>query len=300
MAQKKRTWLLRVLSWILVPGRGEVRALEEAMHLEGVLRFVGVVTATIVLPSMVLAYFGLNAISVQENAEKEELAQTANNIVGTFWNEVDQDFSRFESEVRDRLEAGRSPLERAREMHPHLLVALQLDPEGKPAAPFHSPTDGGYPLEFLIHPQLQAARRLLMVEPLAAAEMYEDISRRSMSISAAGLSVSGQARFDQAQALLAAGERDQAIVLLEEISNEYVKARGVEGFRLGDQARLLRGQLLLETDQVAGVQVLQELVDDLLEARWTIGQGGEAAIVREAHALLEPILGRDWAARVRG
>ena len=96
MAKKSRSIFLRVLSRLLAPGRGEVRALEEAMHLQGVLRFVAVIAATIVGPSLVLAYFAVHAISVEELAARDEISRNAEGAAQKFWRQVEADFSSFE------------------------------------------------------------------------------------------------------------------------------------------------------------------------------------------------------------
>ena len=41
MSGRRITWTQRLLRRLFVRGRGEVRAMEDAMHLEGVLRFAG-------------------------------------------------------------------------------------------------------------------------------------------------------------------------------------------------------------------------------------------------------------------
>ena len=50
MAQKT-SLVQRVLRRLLASGRGEVRAMEDAMHLAGVLRFIGIFLLTVVLPA---------------------------------------------------------------------------------------------------------------------------------------------------------------------------------------------------------------------------------------------------------
>lgn len=296
MATKKtRTWLLRMLGRILAPGRGEVRALEEAMYLQGVLRFVGLIVATIVAPSIVLAYFGVSAISLEQSAAREEVARLAEDIAGNVWRQVDQDFSRFEEATRDRLESGRSPLESPGELHPYLLLAIQLDSNGDLLAPFRDDVEPRYPLEYLTHPTLQRARRIEEDVPARAIQLYAEVSQASLSPA-----VRGRAALDQAR-LLAAQERDrEAREVLESVLDRYAGVRGPWGFRLGDLARLQLGEMLLEEDEQAGVLALQALADSLLDERWVVGQGGEAAVVRQALSRIEPLASREWASRARG
>lgn len=59
---RKSSFVQRVLRRLLAGSRGEVRALEQAIHLEGVLRFIGLFLLTMVLPAILLAYFGVASI----------------------------------------------------------------------------------------------------------------------------------------------------------------------------------------------------------------------------------------------
>jgi signal transduction histidine kinase len=295
MATKTRTWLLRMLGRILAPGRGEVRALEEAMYLEGVLRFIGLILVTIVAPSLVLAYFAVSAISVEEIAAREEVDLLAEDIAGSFWRQVDQDFSRFEEATLDRLESGRSPLESPRELHPYILLAIQLDDEGELLAPFQADSEPSYPLEYLMHPVLQRAHRLEATAPARAARLYGDVASSSLSPA-----VRGRAELDRARVLGALGQEREARAVLQDVVERYPTARDPWGFRLGDLARLQLGELMLEEDEAAGVLMLQQLADALLDERWVLGQGGEAAVVRQALSRIEPLSSREWSSRARG
>lgn len=295
MAKKTRTWLLRWLGQRLAPSRGEVRALEEAMYLEGVLRFVGVILATIIAPSFVLTYFAFSAISVEEIAAREETARLADDIAGSVWRQVDEDFSQFETAVLDRLESGQSPLDSLRELHPYILFAAQIDADENWVAPFVADPGVAYPREYLLHPTLQQARRLASTDPEAAATLYAEVARSSLSPA-----VRGQAMLDQARLLQQLGNSDEAQRLLEAVSSRYPLLRDPWGFRLGDLALLQRGEILLEQEPALGTQVLQRLVQSLLDERWALHQGGEAAVARQALSRIEPRVSREWAGRTRG
>ena len=56
----------------------------------------------------------------------------------------------------------------------------------------------------------------------------------------------------------------------------------------------------MRTDPDRGIVELRELVEDLLEIPWTIGQGSEAAVASQALSMLEPHSDHGWVARVRG
>jgi len=264
------------------------------MYLEGVLRFVGLILATIVAPSIVLAYFAVSALSFEEIAAREEIARLSEDIAGNFWRQVDEDFSRFENATRDRLESGRSPLESPRELHPHVLVAVQLSADGQLLAPFQADSEPSYPLEYLAHPVLNRARRVETTDPALAARLYDGLARSSLS-----QAVRGRAELDRARALLRLGREREAREAIERVVERYPEARDPWGFRLGDLARLQLGELLLESDEEAGVHALQRLAESLLSERWVVGQGGEAAIVRQALSRIEPLASREWSSRAR-
>ena len=295
MTTKRRTLLLRILSRILAPRRGEVRAHQEAMHLEGVVRFVGVILATIILPSLILAGFSVRAITNQDAELVGELERQAEEAAGNFWREVDEEFSQFEQRTRDQLEAGRSPLESARGLHPHLLVALQLNAEGDAIAPFIRQDDIAYPTGYLIHPIAQRAAALEATDPVRAGRLYAELAEVSISPG-----VRGRAELDRSRMLLKEGRRREAEAVLRGVAQRYPLARDPWGFRLGDLARLKLGEMLLSESPEAGTDALESLISDLLSDRWTIGQGGEAAVVRQALSWLEPSASREWSARIRG
>jgi len=295
MAKKSRSIFLRVLSRLLAPGRGEVRALEEAMHLQGVLRFVAVIAATIVGPSLVLAYFAVHAISVEELAARDEISRNAEGAAQKFWRQVEADFSAFEEATLTRLEAGRSPLERARELHPMILVALRFDAEGVPLAPFLLDDGPDYPKEYLFHPDVRAAAALMRTDPTAAAQRYGQLSRQSLPPA-----VRARAQLDRALLLEALGRQQAALSELEGLTTRTPDLRDAWGFRIADLARLRLGEIRMRSEPALGIAALRELVEDLLESPWTIGQGSEAAVASQALSMLEPHGEREWVARVRG
>lgn len=295
MATKRRIWLLRLMGRLLAPGRGEVRAMEEAMHLGGVLRFICVILATIVAPSLVLAYFAVSAISAEEIAAREEVARLAEDIAGNFWRQVDQNFSRFEIATRDRLESGQSPLESPRELHPYILVAIQFDNQGTLVAPFQRDAGPEYPQEYLMHPMLQRAQQIANDDPARAAKLYGEVAAASLS-----LSVRGRATLDRARLLQLMEQDREAELLLTEVIAQYGEVRDQWGFRIGDLARLHLGETVLERDQATGTKMLQDLAMSLMDEQWTIHHGGEAAVVRQALSRIEPLVSREWSSRARG
>ena len=298
MSKRRSSLLQRILRRFLVTGRGEVRALEDAIHLEGVLRFVALLSATIVLPSLLLAYFGFSSIRVEQLDVLAEVTREASGAADTFWASTERGFSNFESQVRNRLEAGRSPLESRGELHPHLLVALRFDESGELIGPFVMPErPSPASVDDLFDPALSEAVRAehAGADPAVVARLYTRASRRAPT-----RSLAGRAQFDRARMLASSGKEREALTVLEELVEDASAVRDPWGVRLGDLARLERAELLLDRSPQAGADALQNLVDDLLTARWTAGYGGEAAVARRALSLLEPYGEREWAAVARG
>ena len=99
-------------------------------------RFVGVFAATILLPSLLLAYYGISSIRSEELEVLSQVQREAEGVADAFALETEGTFNGFERAVRNRLEAGRSPLESPGELHRHLLVALRFSEDGALVAPF--------------------------------------------------------------------------------------------------------------------------------------------------------------------
>ncbi len=297
MGRPQRSWLLRLLRRLLVRGRGEVRALEDAIHIAGVLRLVALLAATIVLPALLLAYFGLSGIRAEQAELLASVQRDAQALANAFWASTDSQFTGFENRVRNRLEAGRSPLDNRGELHPQLLVALRFAPDGSLLGPFAVPESRPDTVEDLFEPNLARAMAAEREghDPAAVARLY-GIAARSASTRA----LQARARFDRARMLLAAGREREATVILDQISRDQAEVRDPWGFRLGDLARLTAAMRQLERDPEAGAASMKALIEELVGARWTLGAGGEAAVARKALSLLEPYGEREWAATMRG
>lgn len=285
----QRSWIQRVLQRLLVPGRGEVRAMEEALHLENVLRFAGIFVVTILLPTSLLTYFGVTSIATEEAGVRAELSRTATVTADAFWSSVDREFTALERRILDRLEAGRSPLARPLELHPHLNVALRFDADGVLQAPFvrFDTTANPTPLA-LLHPDVATAEA---TERSGAAPELAAMAYGRAAKNVPWPSVQARMRYDQARMLARADRTEAAVTLYEKLAEEGASLRDPWGFRVGDLAGLARAELLVASDnpriQSQGHASLRALVSELLTSRWTVGQGGEAAVVRHALSTLQ-------------
>lgn len=299
MASSSRSLLNRLIARLLAPGRGEVRALEEALHLEGVLRFVALFAGTVVIPALLLGWMGIRSIRTEELDVEAEARRVAQLASGTFSEALDRELSAFEVAVQTRLQSGRSTLESPKELHSDLVVALRFDRDLRLEAPFlvDSAASGNTVGPLALSAWREVDRQVrdgvldasqgaeAMVEVTAHATRDEDRDR---------------ARFDRARLLARAGRVAEADRALMELAEDLGPTRDPWGFRYGDLAELERAELTLLRDQTEGAAALRRLVERLLVDRWTVGRGGEAAIARRALSLSEPLLEPDWVAGARG
>ncbi|MDP6935464.1 MAG: hypothetical protein QGG40_21260, partial [Myxococcota bacterium] len=239
-----------------------------------------------------LAYLGLTSIRAQEQAVMADVQSPAQAVAQVYWRETDRFFGRLENEVLKRLRAGESPLDGLKSLHPMLQAAARLDGEGNLVGPFlDEEGDGRQVLEYLFDPAITRARELEQEEPETAGAGYGERADTWTD-----RALRGRALLDMARMLSASGQGELAEQAWRRVEEQFGPVRDPWGFRLGDLARLHLGRLELQEDRSAP---LRELVDDLLVARWTVGEGGEAAVARQAVSLLDAVADRDWLAGTR-
>ena len=275
--------------------RGEVRALQDALRLQRLLQFIGLLAATILLPSILLAYFGVSSIQGEELAKTEEVLRLAEGAGDAIWSQSERPFSDFERAVRTRLQAGLSPLDSANELHPNLVVALKLNDQQEIEAPFfRGGKASAEPVDFLFNHQANVASTLETQggDPSVVARLYGRAARTTRTRQA-------QVRFmfDRARMLSTAGRTAEADIALNELMREHAQVRDPWGFRMQDLVRLHRAETLRARDLAAGNKMLRKLVEDILDTNWTVGEGGEPAVARRALSRLEE---KEWVAAARG
>lgn len=295
---RQSTLLQRILRVLLVPGRGEARAMEEAIHLASVLRLIALFVVSIALPASLLAYFAVRAARVEEALVVNDLRREGAVAADTFWASLDRDFTGFEQRVVDRLRSGRSPLEAPGELHPKLRVALRFDRDGRLRAPFVVDDELQLiPEEDLFHPTVRAATRAAA----AGAPPAERLSRLRAVAGALGApALRARAELDEAHLHLQLGQAREAMGLLDALIARGESDRDPYGLRVSDQARLMRAEALLQREPEAGARALRAFIEELLAERWTVGQGGEAALARRALNLIPAEAGGEWAPVARG
>ncbi|MCB9741026.1 MAG: HAMP domain-containing histidine kinase [Alphaproteobacteria bacterium] len=287
--------MLRALSRVLAPDL-KVRSSADLGQIRGQLRLFGLFALTILLPGLLLAAVGVGSIQGEELALWDEVGRRAELAADTVILQTELSFSSFEDNTRQRLESGRSPVDALGELSPYLLVAFRVDESGRVAAPFNRQRgDAVRDHSLLLSEAWREAAELEQHSPLEGAAAFHDIEGE-----ARGLQAKGMARFAEARALIRAGRRPLAEQLLADVVADYGAVRDLYGFRLGDLARLRRGELLLDREPEIGAGSLIALVEELLGDRWTIGVGGEPAVAARALELLEDTAPKDWLASARG
>ena len=144
----------RILAVILQSRMGRVRAVERALRLQGVMRFLGLAIGSIILPAIVLAYFGLSSIKDQEQNAILEMEEVAQNVALAFLQEINTEIIGFEHSIQAVLESGQTPL---RLRNKEQRIAFRFDRDNQMVAPFveRSETLGA---DVLFHPAYQQGR----------------------------------------------------------------------------------------------------------------------------------------------
>lgn len=288
--------LQRQLARVLGRGRDEVRALQDALALGGLLRFVWLFGFTVLLPAMLLAYYAYSSIHAEELALDADLDRRADAIADQVERDLEGGFRRFERSAVERLTQGASPLSALQDMSPHLLVAFRFDEDGALTAPFAMPED--------VAQSLRTARYRSAVAQASAAErlgrfdVAEEAYRAAIA-EATGPEQAGEAAYASARALRRAGRTVEADLAFSDVYADYASIRDERGFQFGDLATLARGEMALERDPEVGVVALQELVERLLSVRWVIGEAGETAVARRALERLDGHADAEWMGRTR-
>ena len=123
---------VRLIAFLLQHRFGKVQAMERALQLQGVVRFVLLTFFLIVLPSIILATLTLGSLRYQETSIRSELQETSDRVSRSFIDMVDVEFTGIESLVSYLLEAGKSPMSL---LHQHQRIALRFDVNQQLIAP---------------------------------------------------------------------------------------------------------------------------------------------------------------------
>jgi signal transduction histidine kinase len=297
LPRSKRSLFVRALRSVMAINRSRVRALQDALRLQKSMRIIVLGSAMIVLPSMLLAYFGIASVQGEEIAAMEDVETQGEGAVASFLAQNEKGFINFEERMIGRLEGGRSPLEAATELHPHLLLALKLDKDLNLMAPFfRDETPDVDPVEYLFDPSVQRA--------LSAERRGEDgavVARLfgRAARDAASHQVRARMRFDRARMMVQTGRTGEARLLLNDLVKASGSVRDPWGFRMEDLVELFRAEGRLAIQPTEAGHDLRTLVDRLMTRRWAVGRGGEGAVARRALSRLEPFSDTEWVAATR-
>ena len=102
---------VRFLRWMMARRGSRVQAMTDALRLQRSMRIIGLGSVMILLPSMLLAYFGISSIQGEELAVMDDVKNQADVSASAFVSQFERPLTGFEDAVLDRLSAGRSPLE---------------------------------------------------------------------------------------------------------------------------------------------------------------------------------------------
>ena len=75
----------RFVAYLLQWRLGKVRALETSLRLQGVIRFLLLAIGFVILPAILLAYFGISSIQDQEKQTQSELEDLSRNVALVFF-----------------------------------------------------------------------------------------------------------------------------------------------------------------------------------------------------------------------
>jgi signal transduction histidine kinase len=291
LAARIRRWSLRILG----RSRGEVRLLQDLRHLREVGRFAAVFALLVLLPALALAWISFDSSTAVESSVDLDARLRAESVVRQIDRDFSASFEQFELAAETRFRSGESLLTDLPRLAPTLRGAYRFDANGVLDAPFRLPPDA---------PSLPPSPRV--VRALDAARAAEAQGRGAIPAWQAAIDTAAtdpvrraEAQLGLARSLWRAGDGVAAQRVLDLILQQGADAVDETGFRAGDLAELLRGEIRLGQDPTAGATELRTLTERLLAERWTVGTRDRTALTRRALALLEPSADPDWLARTR-
>ena len=248
-SNSKISMTARLVSRMLQSRYGRVKAMEHALRVQGIVRFAVLSLALIILPSLVLAYFGINSIKDQEESAIREL-NTASDIVSrSFSEEMFSEFSRFESMVQYILGSGRAP---SASIHQDQRIILRFDKDQELISPFFD-------------------------QPIQSWEFHSGI-RNSQRVSLSMKSLRSLTTKDQSVSNDVVEE--ELLALREKVGLRRAQGGGVLRHLVD-----LKIAQFVSIEKRRGL--LQSLVNDIIDTRWLLHDGAQGAIAMRALAELK-------------
>jgi signal transduction histidine kinase len=203
----------------------------------------------IILPSLVLAYFGINSIKDQEESAIRELNAASDIVSRSFLEEMGSEFVRFEEMVQYILGSGRAP---SASLHQDQRIILRFDKDQELISPFFD-----QPIErWTFHSGIRHDSQVAM--PMRKLRM---LSKR--------IEKTSNKEFERT-----------LLALRLEIGEERATGGGLIRHLLD----LKRAQIVsIDRRRI----LLQSLVDDIINTRWYVHDGAQGAIAMRALAELK-------------
>ena len=235
--------------------------MERGLRLQGVIRFIILTLFFIVLPSLVLAYFGAASVKDIEKNKQIELSAQGSAAARMFIDRMTSDFSSVEERVLYVLESGRTP---TGTLHKHQRVVLRFNPSLELIAPFAERVERVEDSELFFHPSLQSNQDEITPPNAISAEIELRKARKYLS----------EGDMDASKSVLSP--------ILEQERNQYALG--------GGRLHLMAGLLYAKTLPNPGKELyLQRILDSILNHQWSLDDGIEGAIAIEALAMLRQL-----------
>ncbi len=242
----------RILAMVLQSRMGRVRAVEQALRMQGVMRFLGLAIGSIILPAIVLAYFGLSSIKDQEQDAILEMEEVAQNVALAFLQEINTEIIGFEQTIQAVLVAGQTPL---RLMHNEQRIAFRFDRDNQMVAPFveRSETLG---TDVFFHPAYQQNRLVSKMD----SRTKDNILYKKLNQSIHEKNTIEIKRLSK---------------LLEDSDHRHINGARIKHLVLLHQ---------MEQNDISFEQ-FRGSMENILSEPWVIGEGIDAQVAREALSL---------------
>ncbi len=249
--------------------------MEDLYHLRGILTLTLLFGATVALPAVLLAYYGLVGLRAQQAAGAADVERRADTVLGSLRREVEHAFEARETRIGERVASGASLTADLPDVDPTLRVVFQFDADADLVGAWLRPTTQAAPVtgSRLFAPIAEAER----ASPSRAATLYGQAAKEARDPA-----TRAWAQTLRAHMLVADGKESEAESAYRRVAADDAAVRDPRGFRLGDLARLRLAELQRAHEPLSGDAALRRLVEDVVEQPWLVGIGAEGAIARRA------------------
>ncbi len=260
-------------------------------------RLVAVLAVSVVLPGLVLAWYGMQAVLQEDELYRATLRTRAEGLAAALFRDLGDRMTRMVTRLDEATTAAApswsadpdAAAEVLRDSEPLVAGVLMLDAGGKLRYPDQVATSlvdrigGESAARGYLRPVLREGEQLEIAgDWLAAANAYQ-----AAIASVPGQRGRGVARLAKARCLLKAGRFEDALAEYDALAKDHVEDRDLHDFPMGSLAQL-QGAIALQAlrrDEDAALRLLN-LLDLMLPGRGTYGGYGETAIAHRALRML--------------